>query len=112
MNLQKIAPLLIDNIKQFFKLLDSHDQKNQTIEMGQVVLDLIIGTLTKSSFEVEFNLWTHPQYTNSESIDSTSFLHELEVLVKERIMQLVIPFRSAILTPVSSSVGSNKSCFL
>lgn len=94
MNLQKIAPLLVDNIKEVFKLLDLHERKNQTIEMGQVVLDLIIGTLTKSSFEVEFNLSMHPQYTNSESIDSTSFIHELEILVKERIMQLVIPFRS------------------
>lgn len=93
MNLQKIAPLLIDNIKQVFNLLDTNDKKNQPIEMGQVVLDLIIGTLTKSSFEVEFNLSTHPHFTNTESIDATSFLHELEVLIKERMLQLVIPFR-------------------
>jgi hypothetical protein len=99
LNLQKSAPLLNGNIKEVFQLLDSYDQRDEPIEMGQVILDLIIGTLTKSSFEVEFNLSTNPHHSvthppaTTDIIDSTSFLHELEVLVKERMMQLVIPFR-------------------
>jgi hypothetical protein len=60
------------------KLLGSHDQKNQTdrphptMEMGQAVLDLSIGTwnspLTKSSFEVAFNLSTHPQHSTGHEL--------------------------------------------
>jgi cytochrome P450 len=119
LNLQKSAPLLQENIQQVFQVLDSYDQRDEPVEMGQVILDLIIGTLTKSSFEVDFNLSTHSHPStataataSSEPIDSASFLHELEVLVKERMLQLVIPLRFLISFPSFSSHSQSLSLSL
>ena len=78
--------------------------------MGHIILNLIIETLTKSSFDVIFendcenhhsSSSTSPSSsisqmntTNSNNfIDSKFFLNEMESLIKERIYQLVIPFR-------------------
>lgn len=67
--------------------------------MGQVILDLIIETLTKSSFDVDFdsksdiNNHEISSSNNPNSINSKFFLHQMDSLVKERIYQMVIPFR-------------------
>jgi hypothetical protein len=97
-NLQKIVPHLNENIDNIFQLFDELAVKNEPIEIGDVILHLMMSTLAKSSFDVDFShlkeVGAKTEGANPSLINTHSFLHDMDTLIKERMKQLVLPYRS------------------
>lgn len=94
-NLQHTCSCLNSNISNTFRIFDQKHAAGQILDAKELVLSLFIGTLTKSSFGVEFAFHSDGNLadTDTDVINGEEFLKEMEIAVKERAMQAVIPFR-------------------
>jgi cytochrome P450 len=92
-NLQKIVPFLNNNLDNMFTSFDQLAAKEESIDMGEVILHLMMSTLTKSSFDIEFNHDSATVKGSSPLTDSKTFLQNLDTLIKERMKQLILPYR-------------------
>jgi hypothetical protein len=94
------VPHLNENLDNIFQIFDDLAVKNEPIEIGEVILHLMMSTLAKSSFDVDFshlreigvNTTTTPP-ANPSLINTNSFLHDMDSLIKERMKQLILPYR-------------------
>lgn len=99
-SLQYTVACLNENMKKLYKTLDSHCEIGSQVDMKELCLAIVIDTLTKSSFDVEFmngsdysgNPSSEP-CTYAGSIDGKKFLDELEISLKERALQSFISLR-------------------
>jgi cytochrome P450 len=111
-NLQKIVPFLNDNLDKMFVSFDELSVKEEPIDMGEVILHLMMSTLTKSSFDIEFTHNSDTSATDTSLTNSNTFLHNLDVLIKERMKQLILPYRFELLSLAPSALSLSLSLSL
>jgi hypothetical protein len=92
-----------------FVSFDELSVKEEPIDMGEVILHLMMSTLTKSSFDIEFTHNSDTSATDTSLTNSNTFLHNLDVLIKERMKQLILPYRFELLSLAPSALSLSLS---
>jgi cytochrome P450 len=101
-NLQETTPYLYKNLDAAFSILRNCSLRGEIVDMKEVVLAILLQTLTGSAFNMEFQCAIlNPRACKDHSedqdntyiVDGDKFTAQIETVLKERALQLVISFR-------------------
>lgn len=82
-------PYINENITWAFGELDAHITSDELCDMKDLLLKLFLKTVSMSSFGVEFC----PFGEKKGAVDGKKYLEEEEIAIKERFLQVIMPWR-------------------